>query len=37
LEKVYTDGNGANMMTKALPRGKFEVSCEIASLAVIST
>ena len=30
LEKVDTDDNGANMMTKALPRGKFEVCCEIA-------
>jgi len=37
LEKVHTDDNGTNMMTKALPRGKFEVCCEIASLAVIST
>jgi len=37
LEKVHTDDNGADMMTKALPRGKFEVCCEIAGLAVIST
>ena len=37
LAKIHTDDNGANMMTKALPRGKFEVSCEIAGLAVIST
>jgi len=37
LEKVHTDDNGADMMTKALPRGKFEVCCEIAGLTVIST
>ena len=37
LEKVHTDDNGADMMTKAFPRGKFEVCCEIADLAVIST
>ena len=37
LKKVHTDDNGADMMTKALPRGKFEVCCEIAGLAVIST
>jgi len=33
LEKVHIDDNGANMMTEALPRGKFE----IVGLAVIST
>ncbi|WVZ20167.1 hypothetical protein V8G54_007489 [Vigna mungo] len=37
LAKVHTDDNGADMMTKALPRGKFEVCCEIAGLADIST
>ena len=37
MEKVHIDDNGAYMMTKALPRGKFEVYCEIADLAVIST
>ena len=37
LEKFHTDDNGADMITKALPRGKFEVCCEIAGLAVIST
>ena len=37
LAKIHTDDNGADMMTKALPRGKFEVCCEIAGLAVIST
>jgi len=36
LEKVHTIDNGADMMTKALPRRKFEVCCEIANLAVIS-
>ncbi|KAK7405387.1 hypothetical protein VNO78_06644 [Psophocarpus tetragonolobus] len=33
LGKVHTDDNDADMMTKALPRGKFEVCCEIADLA----
>jgi len=37
LEKVHTDEYGADMMTKALPRGMFEVCCEIASFVVIST
>ena len=37
LAKIHTDYNGADMMTKALPRGKFEVCCEIAGLAGIST
>jgi len=36
LEKVHTNDNGADMMTKALPRGKFKVCCEITGLAVIS-
>ena len=37
LAKIHTDDNGADMMTRALPRGKFEVCCEIFGLAVIST
>ena len=37
LEKVHTDDNGANMMTKAFSKAKFEVCCEITDLAVIST
>jgi len=37
MEKIHTDDNGADMMTKALPRRKFEVCCEIAGLTVIST
>ena len=37
LEKVHTNDNGADMMTKALPREKFEVCYEIVGLAVIST
>ncbi|XP_047171523.1 pheophorbide a oxygenase, chloroplastic-like [Vigna umbellata] len=32
LAKVHTDDKGADMMTKALPRGKFEVRREIAGL-----
>ncbi|RDX74745.1 hypothetical protein CR513_45467, partial [Mucuna pruriens] len=37
LAKVHTDDNGANMMTKVVPRGKFEACCEIAGLAITST
>ncbi|KAI5414888.1 hypothetical protein KIW84_040374 [Lathyrus oleraceus] len=37
LAKVHTDDNGADMMTKALPRNKFETCYEIAGLAVTST
>jgi len=37
LEKVHTDDNGVDMMTKELPRRKFKVCCEIVDLAVIST
>lgn len=37
LEKVHTDDNGADMMTKALPRCKFEVCCGIAGMAISST
>ena len=36
LEKVHTDDNGADMMTKSLPRGKLEVCREIAGMAVSS-
>ena len=37
LAKIHTDDNGADMMTKALPRGKFEVCCETIDFAIIST
>jgi len=37
LAKIHTDDNGANMMTKALLRGKFEAWCEIVGLVVTST
>ena len=36
LEKVHTDENGSDMMTKTLPRWKFEVSFLIAGLAITS-
>ena len=36
LEKIHTNDNSADMMTKALPKGKFEVCCEIAGFAFIS-
>ncbi|CAA7059133.1 unnamed protein product [Microthlaspi erraticum] len=37
LEKVHTDDNGADMMTKSLPRWKLEVCRGIAGMAVSST
>ncbi|RDX82690.1 hypothetical protein CR513_36490, partial [Mucuna pruriens] len=37
LTKVHIDDNGANMMTKMVPRGKFEACCEIVGLAIAST
>ena len=37
LEKIHTDDNGADMFTKSLPRGKFEVCHSIAGMAVSST
>lgn len=37
LEKIHTDDNGSDMMTKALPRGKFETCCSIAGMATSST
>ncbi|WVZ22096.1 hypothetical protein V8G54_000640 [Vigna mungo] len=36
LAKVHTEDNGVDMMTKALPIGKFEACCEITSGADIS-
>ncbi|KAF3634692.1 putative phosphatidylserine synthase 2-like [Capsicum annuum] len=37
LEKIHTDDNGSDTMTKALPRGKFEDCCMIAEMTVSST
>ncbi|RDX95841.1 hypothetical protein CR513_21586, partial [Mucuna pruriens] len=37
LVKVHTNDNGADMMTKAVPRGKFEVCYKIARQAITST
>ncbi|RDX93794.1 hypothetical protein CR513_23897, partial [Mucuna pruriens] len=37
LAKVHTDDNDADMMTKTVPRGKFEACCEIFRLAITST
>ncbi|RDX87978.1 hypothetical protein CR513_30488, partial [Mucuna pruriens] len=37
LAKVHTNDNDADMMTKALPRRKFESCCEIVGLAITST
>lgn len=36
LVKVHTDDNGADMMTKSLPRGKLEVCRVIAGMVVSS-
>ncbi|KAG4127272.1 hypothetical protein ERO13_D10G207450v2 [Gossypium hirsutum] len=33
LEKIHTDDNGANMLTKALPRETFEACCLIVNMA----
>ncbi|GKV41223.1 hypothetical protein SLEP1_g48789 [Rubroshorea leprosula] len=32
LQKIHMDENGSDMMTKALPRGKFEACCLIAGM-----
>ena len=37
LEKIHTDDNGADMMTKALPREKLEACFLIAGMARAST
>uniref|UniRef100_A0A803N8D1 Reverse transcriptase Ty1/copia-type domain-containing protein n=1 Tax=Chenopodium quinoa TaxID=63459 RepID=A0A803N8D1_CHEQI len=37
LEKIHTDDNGSDMMTKALPRGKFETCRSIAGMETTST
>ena len=37
LEKVHTDDNGADMLTKALPVGKHIACCSFAGLANTST
>ena len=37
FEKIHTDENGSDMLTKILPRGKFEACCVVAGLAFSST
>ncbi|RDX93295.1 hypothetical protein CR513_24465, partial [Mucuna pruriens] len=37
LAKVLIDDNSDDVMTKVIPRGKFEACCEIAELAITST
>ena len=37
LEKINTDHNGSDMLTKSLPREKLEVCCSIAEMASPST
>ncbi|RDX90857.1 hypothetical protein CR513_27236, partial [Mucuna pruriens] len=34
---LFCDSQSANMMTKVVPRGKFEACCEIAELTITST
>jgi hypothetical protein len=37
LEKIHTDKNGSNMMTKILPKEKLLVCCKAAGMAVPPT
>lgn len=37
LEKIHTDENGSDMLTKAMSREKLEVCCSIAAMADPST
>lgn len=37
LEKVHTDDNGVDMLTKTLPRRKYEICCSLAGMAMISS
>lgn len=37
LEKIHTDDNGSDMMTKDFPRGKLEECCTIVGMVVFST
>ncbi|GMI85509.1 cysteine-rich RLK (RECEPTOR-like protein kinase) 8 [Hibiscus trionum] len=37
LEKIYTDDNGADMLTKALPRMKFEACCLTSGMEAFPT
>ncbi|KAJ4716959.1 Retrovirus-related Pol polyprotein from transposon TNT 1-94 [Melia azedarach] len=37
LEKIHTDHNASDMLTKTLPREKLEVCCSIAGLTNLST
>ncbi|RDY10796.1 hypothetical protein CR513_04621, partial [Mucuna pruriens] len=37
LAKVHIDDSNGDMMTKMLPRGKFEACCEIVGLTITST
>ena len=37
LEKIHTDYNGSDMLTKSLPREKFEVCYSIVGMASPST
>ncbi len=37
LDKIHTNDNGSDMMTKAFPRGMFQDCCMVAGMAVSST
>lgn len=34
LEKIHTDDNGSDMMTKILPNEKLQACCKVAGMAV---
>ena len=35
LEKIHTDDNGSDMMTKTLPNEKLQACCKVAGMAVL--
>ena len=37
IEKIHTDHNGSDMLTKSLPREKLRVCCSIAGMVSPST
>ena len=37
LEKIHTDKNGSDMMTKTLPSEKLHVCCKVAGMSMLPT
>ena len=37
LEKIHTDDNGSDMLTKVLTRSKLESCCTVAGMAILPT